>query len=288
MLIEAVELSHVYMPGSPSQAVAIDGVTLSVGEGEFVGVIGHTGSGKSTLVQHMNGLLRPSGGTIAVDGVAIPQKGGDMRAVRRVVGMVFQYPEYQLFEETVEKDIAFGPKNLGLEGDELDARVRAAMEDVGLQYELFAPRSPFELSGGQKRRVAIAGVLAMQPRVLVLDEPTAGLDPRGRAEILDLVSRFRQRGNTVIMISHNMDDIAKYCSRVVVMAGGRLLLDGAPDEVFSHADELRANGLDLPSAASIAGMLTEAGIAIPPGVVTARQLEEAILAAMGGDEHGDH
>ncbi len=292
MRIEARELTHTYMPGTPSQAVAIDGVTLSIGDGELIGIIGHTGSGKSTLVQHMNGLLRPTGGSIAVDGIEIPRKGGDMRAVRRTVGMVFQYPEYQLFEETVEKDIAFGPKNLGLSGEELLARVKDAMADVGLRYELFAPRSPFELSGGQKRRVAIAGVLAMQPSVLILDEPTAGLDPRGREEITELIRAWHERGNTVIMISHNMDDVARLCSRVVVMAGGKLLMQGSPAEVFARGDELRAIGLDLPEAASIAAQLRENGFALGGDIVTMAGLEEAIVSALEARDkeagHGDH
>lgn len=286
MRIEARELTHTYMPNSPSQAVAIEGVTVTIESGEFVGIIGHTGSGKSTLAQHMNGLLRPTGGSITVDGVPIPQKGGNMREIRRRVGMVFQYPEYQLFEETVEKDVAFGPKNLGLDDAEIAKRVREALEVVGLRYELFAPRSPFELSGGQKRRVAIAGVLAMQPQVLILDEPTAGLDPRGREEILDMVGRWKTDERAVVMISHSMDDIARLCGRVLVMAGGKLLMDDAPAEVFSRGDELRAIGLDVPEATAIAEQLRAAGFAMPRGVISVDQLEEAILAELGGGTVG--
>ena len=286
MRIEANELTHTYLPGTPSQAVAIEGVTVSIGEGEFVGIIGHTGSGKSTLAQHMNGLLRPTDGSITVDGVPIPRKGGNMREIRRKVGMVFQYPEYQLFEETIEKDIAFGPKNLGLDEEETARRVREAMEAVGLRYEMFAPRSPFELSGGQKRRVAIAGVLAMQPKVLILDEPTAGLDPRGREEILTMVEAWKHDGRSVVMISHSMDDIARLCGRVLVMAGGRLLMEGTPAQVFAHSEQLRSVGLDLPEAADIADRLRGAGFDLPEGIVSVDQLEEAILDAMGRDGHG--
>jgi energy-coupling factor transport system ATP-binding protein len=282
MRIEARDLTHTYLPNSPSEATAIHNVNLVIGEGEFVGIIGHTGSGKSTLAQHMNGLLRPTAGSIRVNGVEIPQKGGDMRAVRRAVGMVFQYPEYQLFEETVERDIAFGPKNLGLEGEELAERVRRAMQDVGLRYEIYAPRSPFELSGGQKRRVAIAGVLAMRPDTLVLDEPTAGLDPRGREEIIDLISGWHSEGRAVVMISHSMDDVAALCSRVIVMARGEVLMDGPPREIFERGEELLANGLDLPEAAAIARKLRDAGFALPPGIITMQGLEEAIFASMGG------
>ena len=286
MRIEANELTHTYLPGTPSQAVAIEGVTVSIGEGEFVGIIGHTGSGKSTLAQHMNGLLRPTDGSITVDGVPIPRKGGNMREIRRKVGMVFQYPEYQLFEETIEKDIAFGPKNLGLDEEETARRVREAMEAVGLRYEMFAPRSPFELSGGQKRRVAIAGVLAMQPKVLILDEPTAGLDPRGREEILTMVEAWKHDGRSVVMISHSMDDIARLCGRVLVMAGGRLLMEGTPAQVFAHSEQLRSVGLDLPEAVDIADRLRGAGFDLPEGIVSVDQLEEAILDAMGRDGHG--
>lgn len=286
MRIEAVNLTHTYMPGTPSQAVAIEDVTVSIGEDEFVGVIGHTGSGKSTLAQHMNGLLRPTGGSITVDGVPIPAKGGNMREIRRKVGMVFQYPEYQLFEETIEKDIAFGPKNLGLEEGEIAERVRDAMEAVGLRYEVFAPRSPFELSGGQKRRVAIAGVLAMRPNVLILDEPTAGLDPRGREEILKMVEAWKGGGNSVVMISHSMDDIARLCDRVLVMKGGRLFMEGTPEEVFARSDDLRLIGLDLPEAAAIAEKMRSRGFDLPSGIISIDQLENAILSALGRQEHG--
>ncbi len=286
MRIEAKELTHTYMPNSPAEATAIRGVNLVIGEGEFIGIIGHTGSGKSTLAQHMNGLLRPTSGSITVNGIEIPPKGGDMRPIRRAVGMVFQYPEYQLFEETVERDIAFGPKNLGLEGEELTERVRSAMEDVGLQYEVYAPRSPFELSGGQKRRVAIAGVLAMRPNVLVLDEPTAGLDPRGREEIIGLIRDWHRDGRSVIMISHSMDDVALLCTRVIVMAEGQLLTQGTPEEVFARDEELLSHGLALPEAASIAKKLRKAGFAVPAGIVTMERLEEEILKIAGGERLG--
>lgn len=286
MQIETRNLTHTYMPGSPFSATAIEDISLSIGEGEFVGIIGHTGSGKSTLVQHFNGLLRPTAGEIRVQDTPIPAKGGDLRAIRRAVGIVFQYPEYQLFEETVEKDIAFGPKNLGITGEELSARVRAAMEDVHLPYDLYAHRSPFDLSGGEKRRAAIAGVLAMQPRVLVLDEPTAGLDPRGREEITELMCRWRERGHTLVMISHSMDDIAKLCTRVLVMSQGRLLMDGTPAQVFSRVQELSDHGLDIPQAAQIAHELRRRGYALDEGIVTMSQLSVALRSLFGGDGYG--
>lgn len=275
MPIVLEELSHVYMEGSPFESVALDKVSLTIEDGEFVGLIGHTGSGKSTLVQHLNGLLKPTSGKITVDGLDLSDKETDMREVRRRVGLVFQYPEYQLFEETVRKDIAFGPGNLGVNGEELEARVRSAAAQVGLEEELL-DKSPFELSGGQKRRVAIAGVLAMQPKVLVLDEPTAGLDPKGREELIDLMRSLNASGVTLVMVSHSMNDVARLCSRVLVMNHGRLALSGSAGEVFSHGKELKEMGLGLPDGARLAALLRAQGWAIPDTVYKFDQIEPLI------------
>ena len=275
MPIVLEELSHVYMEGSPFESVALDKVSLTIEDGEFVGLIGHTGSGKSTLVQHLNGLLKPTSGKITVDGLDLSDKETDMREVRRRVGLVFQYPEYQLFEETVRKDIAFGPGNLGINGEELEARVRSAAAQVGLEEELL-DKSPFELSGGQKRRVAIAGVLAMQPKVLVLDEPTAGLDPKGREELIDLMRSLNASGVTLVMVSHSMNDVARLCSRVLVMNHGRPALSGSAGEVFSHGKELKEMGLGLPDGARLAALLRAQGWAIPDTVYKFDQIEPLI------------
>ncbi len=275
MPIVLEKLSHVYMEGSPFESVALDKVSLTIEDGEFVGLIGHTGSGKSTLVQHLNGLLKPTSGKILVDGLDLGAKETDMREVRRRVGLVFQYPEYQLFEETVRKDIAFGPGNLGISGDELEERVRAAADQVGLE-EALLDKSPFELSGGQKRRVAIAGVLAMQPKVLVLDEPTAGLDPRGREELIALMKKLNEGGVTLIMVSHSMNDVARLCGKVLVMNHGRLALSGSPGEVFAHGEELKEMGLGLPDGARLAELLREKGWPIPAQVYRLEELEALI------------
>lgn len=275
MPIVLEKLSHVYMEGSPFESVALDKVSLTIEDGEFVGLIGHTGSGKSTLVQHLNGLLKPTSGKILVDGLDLGAKETDMREVRRRVGLVFQYPEYQLFEETVRKDIAFGPGNLGISGDELEERVRAAADQVGLE-EALLEKSPFELSGGQKRRVAIAGVLAMQPKVLVLDEPTAGLDPRGREELIALMKKLNEGGVTLIMVSHSMNDVARLCGKVLVMNHGRLALSGSPGEVFAHGEELKEMGLGLPDGARLAELLREKGWPIPAQVYRLEELEALI------------
>lgn len=228
MPIQALGLTHTYMPDTPFQATAIADVDLQIDDGEFIGLIGHTGSGKSTLVQHFNALLRPTSGTLRVDDIDITEKGADMRAIRRRVGLVFQYPEYQLFEETAAKDVAFGPKNLGLSQEEIDKRVRKAFEMVHMDYDEMAERSPFEMSGGQKRRLAVAGVLAMDPQVLVLDEPVAGLDPKGRDEVLELMRQWHADGKTIVMVSHSMDDVAKLATRILVMNKGKLAMQGKP------------------------------------------------------------
>ena len=287
MSIAVEHVSHVYMAGGPYETRALEDVTFTIGDGEFVALIGHTGSGKSTLVQHLNGLLAPTEGRVLVDGVDLNGKGTDRRAVRMRVGLVFQYPENQLFEETVAKDVAFGPTNLGLSPEEIDARVREAMRLVSLPYEEIAERSVFELSGGQMRRAAIAGVLAMRPEVLVLDEPCAGLDPRGRAEILSLIRGLHaESGRTIVMVSHSMDDVAHLAERVIVMDHGKIAMDAAPREVFSRAEALRAMGLDVPQATALAEALRARGYALPEGLYRMDEVAGAILAAFGkGERH---
>ena len=283
MSIVIEKLTHTYMPGSPFQATAIHDVSLTIQDGEFIGLIGHTGSGKSTLIQHLNGLLRPSSGRVLIDGKDLFGKDTDKREVRRKVGLVFQYPEYQLFEETVAADIAFGPKNLGLSPEEVDARVRDACAQVRLDYDTFKDRSVFELSGGQMRRAAIAGVLAMQPQTLILDEPCAGLDPRGRDEILGLVRELHQtRGTTVVMVSHSMDDVAALVGRVIVMNRGQVAMDGTPREVFRQGEALRAMGLDVPEAARLAARLREKGFDVPQDAYLHGELLEAVKRIVGG------
>ena len=282
MPIVIEHLNYVYMSGGPYETHALDDVSLTIGDGEFVGLIGHTGSGKSTLVQHLNGLLLPSSGKITVDGLDIADKATDRRAIRRKVGLVFQYPENQLFEETVEKDIAFGPRNLGLDEAEIDRRVRDAMRKVALDYDALHERSVFELSGGQMRRVAIAGVLAMEPRTLVLDEPCAGLDPRGREEILGLIRDLhRDTGATIVMVSHSMDDVASLAERVIVMNHGKVAMDGAPRDVFSRGAELRAIGLDVPQAVQLADRLRERGFDVPQGVYRVEEIKAVIEGIVG-------
>ena len=287
MSIVIEHLNYVYMQGGPYETKALDDVSLTIHDGEFVGLIGHTGSGKSTLVQHLNGLILPTSGKITVDGMDLADKNTDKRAIRRRVGLVFQYPENQLFEETVAKDIAFGPKNLGLDDAEIDRRVRTAMRRVALDYDKLSQRSVFELSGGQMRRVAIAGVLAMEPQTLVLDEPCAGLDPRGREEILGLISDLhRESGATIVMVSHSMDDVAALAERVIVMNHGKVAMDGAPREVFSRGEELRAIGLDVPQAVELAQKLREKGFDVPEGIYKIEEVRAAVEAIVGkGGRH---
>ena len=285
MSIVIKQLNYVYMSGGPYETKALNDVNLTIGDGEFIGLIGHTGSGKSTLVQHLNGLLMPTSGQILVDGLDLADKATDRRAIRQRVGLVFQYPENQLFEETVEKDIAFGPKNLGLGEAEIARRVKDAMRRVALDYDELHERSVFELSGGQMRRVAIAGVLAMEPQVLVLDEPCAGLDPRGREEILSLIRDLhREAGTTIVMVSHSMDDVASLAERVIVMNHGEVVMDGVPRDVFSRGEELRAMGLDVPQAVELAGKLREKGFDIPEGIYRIEEVKAAIetIARKGG------
>ena len=278
MPIEIRHLTHCYSPDSPLTTIALDDVSFTIEDGEFIGIIGHTGSGKSTLVQHLNGLLKPTSGQILIDGEDLNGEHVDRRKLRQRIGLVFQYPEYQLFEETVSKDIAFGPKNQGLSAAEIDERVRYAMETVHLDYDKYAQRSPFELSGGQMRRVAIAGVLAMKPSVLILDEPTAGLDPRGRDRILSMLEDLHTREKvTILMVSHSMDDMARLASRLIVIADGKITATGTPGEIFSRQDMMSSIGLDVPAAAHLCSALRRRGIDIPAGLYRQDQLKEAIL-----------
>ncbi len=279
MPIEVKNLTHTYSAGSAFQATAIRNVNLTIEEGEFIAVIGHTGSGKSTLVQHLNGLLKPTDGQILVDGEDLNGEKVDRRRIRQKVGLVFQYPEYQLFEETVAKDIAFGPKNQGLSAEEIDSRVHMAMEQVHLDYDKYAERSPFELSGGQMRRVAIAGVLAMKPKVLILDEPTAGLDPQGRDRILGMVKELHEAGDTtVVMVSHSMDDVARLATRLVVMSRGELVATGTPREIFKQVKMMESIGLGVPEAAKLCNMLRQRGIQLPDDLYQMDEARDAILA----------
>ncbi|MBQ2893279.1 MAG: energy-coupling factor transporter ATPase [Oscillospiraceae bacterium] len=280
--LEVKNLTHKYSAGTPFEHTALCDVSFTLERGEFIGVIGHTGSGKSTLMQHLNGLLKPTSGSIALDGTDIWQDKKTTRQTRFRVGLVFQYPEYQLFEETVYKDIAFGPKNMGLDAAEIDRRVKESAAAVGLSQELLTV-SPFDLSGGQKRRVAIAGVLAMEPELLILDEPTAGLDPAGREEILSYIDSYRKaKQATIMMVSHSMGDVARMADRLIVMNKGRIALMGAPGEVFCHARELVDMGLDIPALTRLFLQLKELGLDVEP-VYTQEQAVKALLALRGGN-----
>lgn len=282
MSIEVKELTHVYNEGLPHESVALEGVSFKADDGQLVGIIGHTGSGKSTLVQHLNGLLKPKSGSIIVGDTDITADGVVMRDIRRRIGLVFQYPEYQLFEETVAKDVAFGPANLGLSQEEIDLRVKEAVQMVGLDYEQIKNVSPFDLSGGQKRRVAIAGVIAMKPEVLILDEPTAGLNPKAHADILHMVETIHERENNIIfLVSHNMNDIARMSDKVVVMDHGRLAMDGTPAEVFSREKELKSMGLALPDSMEIAMRLRAAGLNIKAECLTMDEAADEIAKVLG-------
>ena len=282
MPIEVKKLTHVYMPGTPFESRALNAVSLSIQDGEFVGIIGHTGSGKSTLITHLNGLEKSEPGVVFVNGMDLGEKGADLIAIRRVVGLVFQYPEYQLFEETVAKDIAFGPTNLGLDADEIKRRVEHALKQVGLDPAEVSEKSPFELSGGQKRRVAIAGVLAMQPGILILDEPAAGLDPMGRREMFDLIRGIHDSGTTVVMVSHSMDDVGRLCDRLFVLNRGEIAYTGTPAEVFVHDNRLHAIGLDVPECAKLARRLREAGFDMPEGIYRTEDVCAAIIGNLSG------
>ena len=274
-ILEVRNLTHTYSAGTPFEHKALDDMSFSVERGEFVGIIGHTGSGKSTLMQHLNGLLRPTSGQVLLDGVDIHHDKKFTRQARFRVGLVFQYPEYQLFEETVYKDIAYGPKNMGLKPEEIDRRVREAARLVGLTEQQLEV-SPFDLSGGQKRRVAIAGVIAMEPEVLILDEPTAGLDPASRAGILENIETYRRTKNaTIMMVSHSMNDVARLTDRLLVLSGSKLAMDGPPAEVFTRADELLEMGLDIPDITRVFLRLKQMGLGVEP-VYT---IEQAVAAA---------
>lgn len=280
-LIECVDLTHVYLKGTPLETVALRGVTLSIDAGSFLGLLGPTGSGKSTLIQHFNALLRPTSGTVRVGGVDLSQPRADVRTVRRQVGLVFQYPEHQLFEETVFDDVAYGPRNLGLATPEVQDRVRDALRLVGVDPDAFGRRSPFSLSGGEMRRVAIAGVLAMQPQVLVLDEPAAGLDPQGKQEILGQIRTLhRERGLTVILITHSMDEAAQLVDRIVVMNRGQVAMDGPVRGIFRRADELASLGLGVPAITDLMLRLRRRGVAVRPDVLSLEEARAAILEAV--------
>ncbi len=279
-ILQVQDLTHIYSAGTPFEHIALEHIDFTVNRGEFIGIIGHTGSGKSTLMQHLNGLLKPTSGRILLDGKDIWSDKKLTRQARFRVGLVFQYPEYQLFEETVYKDIAFGPKNMGLSKEEIDRRVRQAADFVGLTEQQLQV-SPFDLSGGQKRRVAIAGVIAMEPEVLILDEPTAGLDPVGREEILSNIQRYRQAKNaTIMMVSHSMSDVARLTDRLLVLNGSHIAMDGTPDEVFRNAEELEQIGLDIPQITRVFLRLRSLGLPVEPvytmeqAVATLKKLKE--------------
>jgi len=286
MPIRMEEVSHIYMQGGPFESTAIYDIDLEIKDGEFVGLIGHTGSGKSTLIQHMNGLLKPTKGTVYVDEFRIVNDTKDLIKIRQKVGLVFQYPEHQLFEETVALDVAFGPKNLGLSKEEIEKRVEEAIRLVRLDYDQIKDRSPFELSGGQRRRVAIAGVLAMKPEVLILDEPTAGLDPRGRDEIFDEIKTLhRDRKITIILVSHSMEDVARLVDRIIVMNKGQIALTGTPREVFARSGQLKEMGLDVPQVTNLMLALKEKGLDVPTDIYTVEQAKEVVKKILEGRKH---
>ncbi|MDD3920909.1 MAG: energy-coupling factor transporter ATPase [Eubacteriales bacterium] len=277
MAIVVQNLQYIYMPGSAMAHTALSDISFTVNEGEFLGIIGHTGSGKSTLIQHLNGLVQPSAGTVTVDGLTLSDKKQRIRA-RSLVGMVFQYPEYQLFEETVAKDIAFGPKNMGLSDAEIQERITEAMALVGLDYAQFAEKSPFDLSGGEKRRAALAGIVAMRPKYLVLDEPMAGLDPKGRKSILDMVLTLRKTtGCAIVMVSHSMDDIAENADRVLMLNDGTIAMLDTPEAVFRDAKALEEMGLSLPKGAELRSALEARGITVPARCFTTSSIERWLV-----------
>lgn len=281
MSIELKNVSYTYMPKTPFERLALDDISITIPEGKITAIAGHTGSGKSTLIQHFNGLLKPNKGTVLVDGVDIGKKNAEAKAARRKVGIVFQYPEYQLFEETIAKDIAFGPMNIGCSEDETLERVKGAMAFVNLDYNKYAHRSPFQLSGGQKRRAAIAGILALQPKYLVLDEPTAGLDPKGRESLME---RFRQlhkeRDITIVLISHNMDNIASYADNVIILNKGKVTMEAAPEEAFSQNELISKAGLELPEVKTIMNELARNGLEIPNNAYTMDKAVDEIIEAL--------
>ena len=284
MSVKVENLTHIYNEGLPHESVAVQDVSFSIEDGQIAGIIGHTGSGKSTLVQHLNGLIKPKTGSIYIDGENICDGKTVMREIRKKVGLVFQYPEYQLFEETVFKDVAFGPKNIGLADEELEDRVREAIELVGLDYEQIKDKSPFYLSGGQKRRVAIAGVIAMKPKVLILDEPTAGLDPKAHRDVLDMIIRVHEHENNItIMVSHNMEDIASMCDKVIVMDRAHAVMEGTPEEVFARRTELKQMGLAAPPVTELIDMLNDRGFKLDGNILTRDKAVEEIYKAIRGN-----
>ncbi|MBP5750463.1 MAG: energy-coupling factor transporter ATPase [Firmicutes bacterium] len=281
MRIEVRDLGYIYSEGMPFESVALENVSFTVESGEFAAVIGHTGSGKSTLLMHLNGLMKPTHGQVLADGVDINEKTKEAREARRKVGLVFQYPEYQLFEETVLKDVCFGPKNYGFSPEECEAKAAEALRLVGVDPEVKGSVSPFELSGGEKRRVAIAGVLAMESQVLILDEPTAGLDPKGHRDILDMVCKIRrERGLTILLVSHNMDDAARLADRILVLDKGHLVMDGTPKDVFSRREELHAIGLGAPSSSELLALLKEKGLNVRTDIFDEEEAADEIAKAL--------
>lgn len=275
------KLNYIYSPGTAYEIQALKNINLKIEDGEFIGIIGHTGSGKSTLIQHLNGLMKATSGSIYYNGADIYDEGYNLKELRTKVGLVFQYPEHQLFETTIFEDVCFGPKNQGLSKEEAQLRAFSALRSVGLPEKVYY-HSPFDLSGGQKRRVAIAGVLAMQPEVLILDEPTAGLDPKGRDEILDQVAKLhKERGITVILVSHSMEDVAKYVDRIIVMNQGEVMFDNTPRDVFAHYKELEAVGLAAPQVTYLMHELHEAGLPVRVDATTVAEAKEEILAKLG-------
>lgn len=285
MSISVKKLTHIYNPSTPFESKALENVSFEIETGEFVGLIGHTGSGKSTLIQHLNGLLKASSGEIKINDFEIKSDSKNLSELRKKVGLVFQYPEYQLFEETIEKDIAFGPSNLGLGEEEIKNRVKESMEIVGLSYEKLKDRSPFDLSGGQRRRVAIAGVIAMKPDLLILDEPTAGLDPKGREEILSQIKKFHEKYKiTIILVSHSMDDVAELANKLMVMNKGKLEIMSTPKEVFKQSEKLKEMGLGIPAVLELTNRLREKGINIDNDIITLQEAKEQIIKLIGRDK----
>ena len=283
MLIELKNVSHIYDDGQVTEALR--NINLTIREREFIGLVGHTGSGKSTLVQLLNGLIKPSTGTITIDGLNITEGKTSLLGIRRKIGLVFQYPEHQLFEETIYGDVAFGPRNLQLEEEEVEIRVREALELVGLDYEEFKDRSPFNLSGGQQRKVAIAGVLAMKPEVLILDEPSAGLDPQGRQQLINLLEYlYEEKGMTIILVSHRMEEIARLSNRVIVMSEGEIIFDDRPEKVFSEVERIRKLGLDLPEITEILWRLNKKGLQVRTDLFSLTEAVEEISKELRGAE----
>lgn len=282
MSIKIENLTHIYAPNSPFETIALNDINFTINDGEFIALIGHTGSGKSTLIQHLNGLLKPNKGKIFVNDFDITDKNISLVEIRKRVGLVFQYPEYQLFEETIEKDIAFGPKNLGLSDEDVLSRVKESMELVGLDYDRSKDKSPFDLSGGQKRRVAIAGVLAMKPDILILDEPTAGLDPKGRDDILNNIKEIHEKEkNTIILVSHSMEDVAKLADRLLVMNGGKVEFFDKPANVFKNEIRLKEIGLDVPQVLELGRKLREKGFDISDDILTIDDIKNEIVRILG-------